>query len=220
MYVLHTITNPTIILKMSKEQKQTIESGAEATNPGNVILKPMVWIKYNFLTTSILFLSVIVSVGLTLGFSFICGVLAWRAISETRLYWLSIKEHFRYGDSNAGIIISTNPMLVAVTTDFTKGIGEYPVIKIIKYKGKGKIGDRIGTVALYCRAADDSVPHWCDFTPIPIDYATNNIAEIRRAIDSYAPTQWKQIEDRLAQVPKPYAEGLYIIHEETSNWDY
>lgn len=204
---------------MSEEQKRTICSDTVASNPGNVNLKPMVWIKYNFLATSMLFLSVVVSVGLTLGLSFICAILIWETVSRNRFYWLRKKEHFRYGDSNAGIIISTNPMLVAVTTDFTKGFGRYPVIKIIKYKGKGKIGDRIGTVALYAGAEDESIPYWVDFVPIPIDYATDDIAEIQRAIDSYDPMQWQQIEDGLAQVPKPYTEGLYIIRDETSNWD-
>ncbi len=109
-------------------------------------------------------------------------------------------------------------MLVAVTTDLTKGFGDYPVIKIIKYKGKGKVGDKIGTVALYSASVDDSLKHWIDFEPIPIIYATDNIAEIERAIKSYDEEQWKQIESRLLQIPKPYMEGLYKIKGETSDW--
>lgn len=207
-----------ILKKMNNEKIYTVDDNTFATNPGNVILKPLVWIKYNFVTTSMLMISLILSIWLTISVSSWFFIIALLSIAVNLFYWKRKKEHFRYGDSNGGIIVATNPMLVAVTTNLTKGFGKYPVIKIIKYNAKGEIGDKIGTVALYSASTDEETQHWIDFHPIPINYATNNVAEIERAMKSYDTEQWKQIEDRLLQVPKPYVAGLYKIKEETSDW--
>ena len=203
---------------MNKEKKYIIDDSTFASNPGKIIFNPFVWIKYNFSTTIVLLISLILSIWLTFGVSFWFFTVLLIALVHNLLYWREKREHFRYGDSNGGIIVSVNPTLVAVTTDLTKGIGKYPVIKIIGYQLKGEIGDRIGTVALYTRSEDENIKHWIDFRPIPIRYATNHIEEIDRAINSYKNEQWKQIEDRLLQVPKPYMEGLYLIKEPTSDW--
>ncbi|MBK9459183.1 MAG: DUF3239 domain-containing protein [Sphingobacteriales bacterium] len=203
---------------MKNENIYTVDSNTFATNPGNVNLKPFVWIKYNLSTTLILTVCFVLSIWLTVSISLWFFIIILLVIAINLFYWRRKNEHFRYGDSNGGIIVSNNPMLVAVTTDLTKGFGDYPVIKIIKYKGKGKVGDKIGTVALYSASVDDSLKHWIDFEPIPIIYATDNIAEIERAIKSYDEEQWKQIESRLLQIPKPYMEGLYKIKGETSDW--
>ena len=203
---------------MNNEKTYTVDNNTFATNPGNVILNPLVWIKYNILTPLILTTSLIFSIWLTISISFWFFIISGLFIGINLFYWRRQKEHFRFGDSNGGIVVATNPTLIAVTTDLTKGFGEYPVVKIIRYKAKGEIGDRIGTVALYSASDDDKMQHWIDFDPIPINYATNNIAEIDRAIKSYDTEQWKKIAERLLQVPKPYAVGLYKINEETSDW--
>jgi len=203
---------------MKNENIYTVDSYTFATNPGNVNLKPLVWIKYNLSTTLILTVCLVLSIWLTVSISLWFFIIILLVIAINLFYWRRKNEHFRYGDSNGGFIVSNNPMLVAVTTDLTKGFGDYPVIKIIKYKGKGKVGDKIGTVALYSASVDDSLKHWIDFEPIPINYATDNSAEIERAIKSYDEEQWKLIESRLLQIPKPYIEGLYKIKGETSDW--
>jgi hypothetical protein len=203
---------------MKNENIYTVDSYTFATNPGNVNLKPLVWIKYNLSTTLILTVCLVLSIWLTVSISLWFFIIILLVIAINLFYWRRKIEHFRYGDSNGGFIVSNNPMLVAVTTDLTKRFGDYPVIKIIKYKGKGEVGDKIGTVALYSASVDDSLKHWIDFEPIPINYATDNSAEIERAIKSYDEEQWKLIESRLLQIPKPYIEGLYKIKGETSDW--
>lgn len=128
-------------------------------------------------------------------------------------------EHFKFGDSNGGVIISERPRLVAITTDLTKGIGSFPVVKIISYKKKGKIGDRIATVALYTASTENNLPNWIDFNPIPLNYATNDVTEIERALQSYSEKQWSSLERRLSQLQKPYQEGLFKVDLESSNWN-
>lgn len=201
----------------------TIDSNTRASNPGNVILKPHVWLMHNkgagfvFILGFVVFTLLLVY-GSALVIVPLLIIFAFFAYPQIKFYWGRKKDHFEFGDSNGGIIISENPSLVAVTTNLTKGFGDYPVIKIIKYKGKGKVGDRIGTVALYTASADDSLPHWIDFHPIPIEYATNNTEEINSAIESYDENQWIQIQDRLKEVPKPFKEGIFKVDVEDSDW--
>lgn len=202
----------------------TIDSNTRASNPGNVILKPHIWLLHNKGVGFVFMLGLIVASLLLIYAPFPLIILLGVIFSifiypQIKFYWGYKKDHFEFGDSNGGIIISENPLLVAVTTNLTKGFGDYPVIKIIKYKGKGKVGDRIGTVALYTASEDNSLPHWIDFHPIPIEYATNNTEEMNSAIESYDENQWIQIRDRLKEVPKPFKEGLFKVEVEDSDWE-
>lgn len=200
------------------KKRYTIAGNTFATNPGNVQLNPLVWIKYHVLSTAIRYSWVGMSIWLTFSVSLWFSPILLMLIGVNILYWRRKREHFRLGDSNGGIVIDTNPKLVAVTTDLTKGMGAYPVVKIIRYRGKGELGDRIGTVALYRGSSAGDVPHWNNFFPIPIEYATRNPAVLDRALQSYPPDQWDQIAERLLQVPKPYTPGLYYIKGDSSNW--
>ena len=83
------------------------------------------------------------------------------------IYWLERKEHFKSGDSNPGLVIQTNPTLVAVATDLRKSSGSYPVVKIIKVPLNNlKVGTRVVTVAHYGESINPNTSHWIDFYPI------------------------------------------------------
>lgn len=203
------------------KKTHTLNDSTHASNPGNVTLKPIVWIKHNPKVGLMALSGLIICILLTYCFFFMIVpiiIIGFFLFPRIRFYWIRQKEHFEYGDSNGGIVISDNPPLVAVTTDLTKGFGEFPVIKIIKYKGKGKVGDKIGTIALYSASVGETLPHWVDFHPVPIEYATNNSEEIGRALKSYDENQWIQIQDRLKQVPKPFKEGLFKVDVKDSDW--
>ncbi|MES2616670.1 MAG: DUF3239 domain-containing protein [Bacteroidota bacterium] len=196
----------------------TIDNNTFASNPGNTKLNPFVWIRYNFLHVFLL-------TGSLLGFAWLSYDVLWwwligvfLSLAVNFFYWVRKKEQFRSGDSNAGLVVSVNPTLVAVTTDLTKGGGEYPVVKIIKYKKSASIGDKIATVALYIPSDNEHDPHWEDFFPTPMDYATTNKADIQGALNSYDPQQWEDLQRRLKQVPFPYAVGLYKVDVEASDW--
>lgn len=196
----------------------TVDDSTYASNPGNVRIKPLVWLWHQPYPGLLLALGQVATLGLNIFHS------PWWVLANIPLfcvnyyYWLGRKEHFAFGDSNAGLVVAENPTLVAVSTNFQKYPGyEYPVIKIIPYRKRAKVGTHIATVALYRGTNGPQVPHWDDFFPIPLDYATNDQAEIERALRRYdAQQQWRDIEQRLRQVPQPYVPGLYRI--DSADW--
>ena len=204
---------------MERSKPSTINDGAYATNPGNVTLKPVVWFCHRTKTVLGLLAIVILSAFAALIYSYYVFGVTVLAILINFFYWWHKAEQFKYGDSNAAMVVSTEPPLLAIFTDLTKSDGLYPVIKIIPYHTKKTIryGDRVGTVALYY---DYSEPreYWEDFNPIPIDYATNEQVEIEKAIHSYPEQQWALIEKGISEIDIPYKPGLYRVDIHSSDW--
>ena len=202
---------------MRDEKIYTVDESTFASNPGNVSFKLHVWLQYNMIFTLIYIAFVLIALFLTFYVSSFFKVALVLLIIILIFYVKRKSEHFKYGDSNGGVVIQDNPKLLAVATNLSKGFDDFPVVKIIKYHGKGIVGERVGTVALYSN--DNELPHWADFNPIPIEYATNNSLEIQRALNSYDEEQWGQIEERLLRVPKPYVEGLYKYDVGETGWN-
>ena len=92
--------------------------------------------------------------------------------------------------------------------------GDFWAVTIIKYKVKRQleIGERVGTVSTCLSSDDEYLPYWAIFYPIPIEYATDNTAEIRNEIESYSDSQWEIIESALNKIDKPYKEDLYKFY--------
>ena len=201
-------------------KKRIVDENTVASNPGNVVFNPLVWMKYHTTLAFGVIFTVLLIAALMIFASIWLILPALFVFLPKAIYFLRYKkEHFQFGDSNGGIVISDNPKLVAVTTNLSKYGGSYPVVKIIEYKGKSNLGERVGTVALYFGSEDESCPHWMGFDPIPIEYATQNKKGLEEAIQSYEKSQWIEIEERLKQVPTPYKKGLYRIEEKNSNWE-
>ncbi|MFD2095444.1 DUF3239 domain-containing protein [Corallincola platygyrae] len=201
----------------------TLDNDTFASTPGMISFKPGVWFKHDrkkiislvlFLLTSVLFGFFVTKIAFL--FVPVACYMNW-------YYWIAASEHFT-ADSNGGIVISKNPTLVAVSTNLAKFGGDYPVIKVIEYKPSKfvRVGDRIGTIAVYEAHEDDDgesfINHWVDFEPIPIDYATDDRSEIRREIARYSDEQWEDIESGVSQLTKPYSPGLYRVHIADSDW--
>lgn len=202
-----------------REKSYTVDNNTYASNPGNAILKPLVWMKYNFFIVFILSLSVLLSIFLIIISRWFL-ILPILLLKVNHFYWLRQKEHFKHGDSNGGLVVSLKPNLVAVKTDLTKGFGKYPVIKVIHYKitRNVNIGDRVPTVALYTASMDEDLPHWINFNPIPLKYATNDKQTYIRALESYNEEDWIYLEEALKEIPQPYRSGLYKIKTKDNNW--
>jgi hypothetical protein len=199
---------------VKRKRTYTTDDSTFASNPGNVTVNPLVYLK-NFPIDGIVFAFLfIISLFLLREFPYILFVL----IIFILYLWKHKQEHFKLGDSNPGVVIKVNPTLIAIATDLTKRNGSYPVVKIIKVPLKNlKIGDKVGTVALYQGTTDD-IPHWSDFYPIAINCVTDNLSEINNAMASYTLKQFSDLEDGVSQLQKPYKEGLYKVHNEYSRW--
>lgn len=197
-----------------------INNDTHASHPGDVIFNPLVWAKYYPREVGLQLIPLIGSLvlGIFLNPIFFLAFLysAWRNFR----YWMGFLEHFQGGDSNGGIVVSVNPNLLAVRTDLTKGFGEYPIVKIIEFRTLGpvNVGDRFPTVALYQRSEDPDLPHWEDFFPLPMTYATDDSNMINRALINYGNAHWEELESGIQQLPTPFEPGIYQIDEEESDW--
>jgi len=200
-----------------RKKKLTIDNSTVASNPGQIRFKPLVWLKYKWPAASLFLLGLVALALLALlkGGVLLYG-LAIVAVLVNVIYWIRCKEHFT-ADSNPGLIISVNPPLAAVWTDLTKGLGNFPVVKVIPYKVKRdlEVHDRIGTVAVYSHGEG---PHWSDFNPVPIEYATDDRMDIDREVENYEEWQWKLLEEGIAELPRPYRPGLFRVQEAESDW--
>lgn len=196
----------------------TLNSNTVASNPGRVKVKPLVLMRHDHKPIFLL-ISLIASFAFAIDVSLIWGGFSFLIFLAINIfYWRRKKEQFTHGNSLGGLIISDKPKLVAVTTDLSVGFGgSYPVVKIIHYKGKGKLHDRIGTVALY-QGSDDATNHWDDFFPVPVEYVNNNEIELKDVLQSYSDESWEILQHRIQQINKPYREGLFKIYSDESNW--
>lgn len=204
---------------MPKKRTYTTDDSTFASNPGNVTFDPLFYYTKSYPMDGVaLFLLIVASI-LLVYISLPNPFLFLIFLSIPFVFLLKRKqEHFKFGDSNPGVVIKTNPTLVAVMTDLRKRNESYPVVKIIKVPLRNiRIGTKVGTVALY-EGTVDNVPYWSDFHPIVVNYATRNSAEIEAVMASYTPQQFLDLEDGILQLQEPYKEGLHKIHNEYSRW--
>jgi len=135
------------------------------------------------------------------------------------LAWIRWTIHFRTGNAEPGKVVSLDPVLFAVATDLTKGIGSFPALKIVQskrlphiYRGSLAIGFRLATVCMYEFSKADS-PSWADVHPMPAEYVTSNKKKIAKVMQLFSQEDWDKLDRFLKQVPLPYAPGLYRIDE-------
>jgi len=199
----------------------TVDNDTVASNPGNAELKKRVWFRHNKTAVGSLILLLVCSLLATVIIDTVYLFVVVIAVIINVYYWINKKEHFLSGHSNGGIVVGTNPTLVAVNGDLSKGYGYFPVIKITKRNSlkNVNIGDRISTVALYTASSDEFLSHWINFNPIPLSYATTDPKVIELAMQSYSIEQWEQLEKYLLELEKPYKVGLYQVGKEDSSWN-
>lgn len=202
---------------MSDEQNSwTLVDSTRASMPGNLKVNPFIWIRFYPIWPLIWFLSLFLSSALTYFYHwlFLIPVIILTLINI--FYWQRVTEHFLYGCVNPAVIISLNPVKFAVSTDLSKGTGEYPVIKIIEKNlskvcgKKTKIGAVFPTIALY-QKSDETLPYWDNFFPYPVDCATNNIEIIKNILHGFTEEDIAELKFGLTQIQKPYKCGLYFI---------
>ncbi|MEZ6189228.1 MAG: DUF3239 domain-containing protein [Planctomycetota bacterium] len=144
------------------------------------------------------------------------GALGFAVLLNLASWWSAV-ERFRCGDTCAAMVVSRSPGLIAVSTDLSKGQGEYYVIKILpanldRLPGATDVLSRVATVATYQDWPEgESRPYWADFFPEPCGWVTSNLADIRRVTNTIEPWQWKLLKAGLEEVPKPFRPGLYPV---------
>jgi hypothetical protein len=202
---------------MSDEPRSwTLDTSSYASNPGHVPLNPWRWLRYYPKWPLLWFSSLVAFVAMACFVDSNLWAAAALLLVGNWFYWQRVREHFPHGCANPAIIVSMRPMRIAVSTDLSKGVGEYPVIKIIKKSVAPacgqipEVGSKLAAVALY-NSSDAAVPHWSDFDPRPIDCATGDVEVMERVMQSFTDNDWDQLYDGLRQVPQPYRCGLYHV---------
>lgn len=200
-----------------KQRSVTLDDSAQASNPGGLSVERIRW----FSSYPLWPLIWLLSAALFLILALLAHWLFWIPVALLTLmnwlYWTKVSDHFMHGCANPGIVVSLDPMLIAVATDLTKGQGEYPVVRIIKKElssicGKPpQVGALVPTVALYYEGSKPNQPHWATFDPRPVDCATSDPSEAQRIAASFSKEDIEELKRWLSQVPKPYKPGLYRI---------
>ena len=135
------------------------------------------------------------------------------AVALVFVYCLRVNLRFRLGCVNPAKVVSTNPFKLAVFTDLTTGVSEYPVIKILHHpvpRGtRYRTGDKCATVAMYSGAAD--AEHWEDFDPVMVDCATMEPSAIENVLRSIPIDEWSHLEEGLKNLPLPLKMGIYPL---------
>jgi len=190
-----------------------------ASNPGQLAVQlgtyvrcfpkwPVIWAVL-LVTTALL--GLFVHTGFWVGFVLVLALVLFA------IYRLN--QWFVYGCVNPAKVVSVSPYLIAVMTDLRTGPQPFPVIKILGHPlekmtgGPPSLGTRLATVAMYM--GDINKPHWDTFEPVVTDCVTSNRADLARVLSTISPKDWMDLEEGLAQVPKPYAPGQHPVRYPT-----
>jgi hypothetical protein len=132
------------------------------------------------------------------------------------LYWRQVKARYKFGCVLPAVVVSNSPLLLAIYTDLSKGIGSYPAIRIQPLKIMSpklySVGRKLPVAALYSDGRDVSSPLWESFDPRPIGCATTNPAYIEKKLQSIPVEGWIALDENIKKIPSPYKTGLYYIN--------
>jgi hypothetical protein len=137
-------------------------------------------------------------------------------IRKFRAHMRAVRRHFYHGCATPAVVLSTDPPMIAVHTDLTKGDSAFPVIKVLLTRfGRGgdpmpQVGELLATVSVYDGRLDGT-PHWSDFYPFPACTATSDVEEWNRVKLELPPEEWDALARGLEIVPQPYRPGIYPI---------
>lgn len=206
----------------------TLSNKATASNPGQLKVNFFRWIRHKPFWPVVLSLLLVASVALVVWYLSIFTVpVLLLMLAINYLYWKRVKEHFHYGCANAGMVVDLNPTLVAVILNLSKGLGDYPAIKILKANLQSTpdrplaAGTPIATVALYSEFANKHGDqyrrsHWDDSNPLPVDYVTGDpevIAGLLATFVTDKENDFQELEEGLQHLAQPYEPGLYFLWE-------
>lgn len=197
----------------------TVDDNTRADLPGELSVSKLQWIrhypKWSLFWTNILLVSVVLGAAAPHWSLWVAsGVLAGCNL----FYWKQVEEHFQYGCLNPGVVVSVEPPLIAVSGNLTHGgAPDYNVVKIIEATFKQidgaaiTTGTRVPTVALYQPDANNALPRWEDFFPVPVICATGDMRMVQAKAAELPESEWEELRRWVATLPKPPRPGLYEI---------
>jgi len=207
----------------SAQHTLTLDDSAIASHPGRLRVSSWLWTrrypKWPVLLAVALVATVVLS--FTVDRMFLASVPL--ALIPNVFYWKRVREHFRHGDANPGVVVSRDPLRIAVWTDMTKGEGSYPVLRVFgepPWEVEGKpldVGTRVATVGLYAVDEEEARPYWERFDPRPVAPVAAEEAEAQALLESFGPERWERLE-RAVTTMGAVEEGLHRLELEGSSW--
>lgn len=195
---------------------------AMASNPAHLKVNVLTWLRCKPTWPLIWAGLALVCVVAALFIHWLFWIAAGLMVLCNVLYWANVRIHYWQGDANPGLVVSEDPLLVATATDLrTTDVVSFPVVKIIEAPGlriegqPAKLGARLATVSMY---GPDTVKDglcWKDFDPLPAPYATQDMKQLNRLMQTFRGEDWARLEQYLKRVPQPYQVGLYHIETES-----
>ncbi|MCA9061395.1 MAG: DUF3239 domain-containing protein, partial [Planctomycetaceae bacterium] len=174
-----------------------VDRDTYATNPGNLLVNPLLYWYCFPLVPSILLVGFVAPL-----IPAIMVHYSWLAVASLfgiakAIYWGQVIDHFRCGCLCPAVVVSAEDELVAAYTDLSMGYSSFPAVRVLHQPlrriagGIPPRGTRLAAVALYTRSSDG--PHWKTFSPLIVNCATTNPAKIARAMNSMSEEDWEPL---------------------------
>lgn len=221
-YVRDTERN--IFWDINEMNAKYVDNESRASNPGNIRVEPLLWMRNYLFDTSVLVIGLLISLWLCFVLSWLFLLLVAFFVRGIYVYWGHLREHFIYGCILPGIVVTLKPTLVAVYADVSKGNGSYPAVKIVsielsRTRTKAlRLHDRIALVALFTDK-DKTAPYWTDFTPLAVESATSDRAIVERVWQSIDEKDWQEVEKTLPQLKGATVESYHTFNHTTNSWE-
>ena len=144
----------------------------------------------------------------------ICICLA--ALLSPILYLRLWYGYFLTGDANPGVVVATNPTLIAVTENLANSETFGPAIKVIKTRLTStlgqplEVGSVVGTISRYTYSPKLG---FTDIHPFPVDEATHDKLAIASVLGTFDDAYYRSLLSALKQWPGPMKPGLYFLNE-------
>ena len=190
----------------SRRRTMTLDETTFASHPGNLIINPlMFWLSFPLWPTTFLIGTVAFLIpALNVHFVWSAGAILFGLLFL--IYWIRAFEHFRHGCLCPAVVISAKSKTVAVFTDLSVGVGEYPAVRILRQPlafavgGPFKKGDRLATVALY-QGDPYNDRHWATFHPRVVNCVTMMSYKVERALRAIPKSDWRALEKAVRELP-------------------
>ncbi|RYG67025.1 DUF3239 domain-containing protein [bacterium] len=207
-----------------RDSAKFVSPRAKASNPGDFRVQWTQFLRAFPQPTRGVALCLIILLSATIKFHLFWGI-PFLALLLCSLFALQrVKDHFAFGNTLPGVIVSLQPPLIAVLTDMTTGIGKYNTIKVLEQPlmasglAASPIGTRVPTVATYI--GEGKSGHWDDFFPVLVAAVTQDEKAVQRAMASFKEEDWLELECALATLSSPPAPGLHRLGWSLSAEDF
>lgn len=212
------------LIKIDKTETETLSSSAYATNQGTIKVNFAQWLKYNKFPLLGYFFAILLGLVLVPWLKIFSLIIIGFPVWKINEYQKEIKDCYAMGNIIPGIVVHTNPLLIASVTDISKGFGKFPVVRIDSFpsffhyhKGVVKKGCRIPMLAIYFQMPGPDLNYWNDFRPWPVEFATRDRNLIGAKYYSISEEYWLYAESVLDQVNTKKI-SLTAVDVKTSAW--